>query len=197
MNFRNENRKNSRYPRKKLNGYLVCEKCNGYYQLKDDESPVDFETCECGSPLEYYKTLKDFKIELNRKKTQHREYVEIEKMVNLLKIKTKERRLMINTLTKQGTVEDELLKDIKDDNWTLWELLEKKRFETDAESQKRFLDEIMKQEDKFNLILKEQRARAKTPVVDINSIIRTRGLEIYVIVFIVVISIIIFMLFKY
>ena len=52
----------------------------------------------------------------------------------------------------------------------------------------------MRQEEKFNMILKEQRARAKNPVVDINSILETRGLEIYVIVFVIVVSIILFML---
>ncbi|AEG17520.1 hypothetical protein MSWAN_0481 [Methanobacterium paludis] len=173
---------------------MVCENCKGYYQLKDGESPEDFERCECGSPLDYYKTLKDFKIELDRKNIQRREYAEIEKMVNILKTKTKERKLMINTLSKQGTVEDELLKDIKDDKWTLGDLLEEKRLQTDAESQKIFLDEIMRQEEKFNMILKEQRARAKNPVVDINSILETRGLEIYVIVFVIVVFIILFML---
>jgi hypothetical protein len=183
-----------RYPRKNLKGYLVCENCKGYYQLKDGESPEDFERCECGSPLDYYKTLKDFKIDLDRKNIQRREYAEIEKMVNILKTKTKERKLMINTLSKQGTVEDELLKDIKDDKWTLGDLLEEKSLQTDAESQKIFLDEIMRQEEKFNMILKEQRARAKNPVVDINSILETRGLEIYVIVFVIVVSIILFML---
>ena len=114
MNFRNdENKNNMKYPRKNLDGYLVCENCKGYYQLKDGESPEDFERCECGSPLDYYKTLKDFKIDLDRKNIQRREYAEIEKMVNILKTKTKERKMMINTLSKQGTVEDELLKDIK------------------------------------------------------------------------------------
>jgi hypothetical protein len=195
LNFRNdENKNNIKYPRKKLNGYLVCESCKGYYQLKDGESPEDFEKCECGGSLDYYKTLKDFKIELDRKNIQRQEYAEIEKMVNILKTKTKERKMMINTLSKQGTVEDELLKDIKKDKWTLGDLLEEKRLQTDAESQKIFLDEIMRQEEKFNRILKEQRARAKNPVVDINSILETRGLEIYVIVFVIVVSIILFML---
>jgi hypothetical protein len=195
LNFRNnENKNNLKYPRKNLNGYLVCENCKGYYQLKDGESPEDFERCECGSSLDYYKTLKDFKIELDRKNIQRREYAEIEKMVNILKTKTKERKLMVNTLSKQGTIEDELLKDIKEDNWTLGDLLEEKRLQTDAESQKIFLDEIMRQEEKFNMILKEQRTRAKNPVVDINSILETRGLEIYVIVFVIVVSIILFML---
>ena len=35
------------------NGYLVCEKCGGYYKLQPDESPDDFEQCQCGGKLEF------------------------------------------------------------------------------------------------------------------------------------------------
>lgn len=33
--------------------YLVCEKCNGYYKLQDEESPEDFSLCQCGGKLEF------------------------------------------------------------------------------------------------------------------------------------------------
>lgn len=33
--------------------YLICEKCGGYYKLKEGESPEDFESCECGGNLKY------------------------------------------------------------------------------------------------------------------------------------------------
>ncbi|MDD1774715.1 MAG: DUF1616 domain-containing protein [Methanobacterium sp.] len=33
--------------------YLICRKCRGYYHLRDDESPEDFESCQCGGDLEY------------------------------------------------------------------------------------------------------------------------------------------------
>lgn len=35
------------------NGYLVCDKCGGYYKLLPNESPEDFEQCQCGGKLEY------------------------------------------------------------------------------------------------------------------------------------------------
>lgn len=35
------------------NGYLVCDKCKGYYQLQEGESPADFESCQCGGRLKY------------------------------------------------------------------------------------------------------------------------------------------------
>ncbi len=31
--------------------YLICKKCNGYYRLKEDESPEDFDVCSCGGEL--------------------------------------------------------------------------------------------------------------------------------------------------
>ena len=38
-------------------GYLICEKCNGYYELQKGESPEDFESCECGGNLKFKKEL--------------------------------------------------------------------------------------------------------------------------------------------
>ena len=33
--------------------YLICEKCGGYYKLKEGEKPDEFEACECGGSLKY------------------------------------------------------------------------------------------------------------------------------------------------
>jgi hypothetical protein len=33
--------------------YIVCEKCGGYYELKEGESPDDFDSCACGGNLKY------------------------------------------------------------------------------------------------------------------------------------------------
>lgn len=36
------------------NGYLVCDKCQGYYELQTGEKVVDFNrNCDCGGTLEY------------------------------------------------------------------------------------------------------------------------------------------------
>jgi hypothetical protein len=45
----------------KQDGYLICEKCGGYYQLQPDESPDDFGKCQCGGELEYMKNIEDLK----------------------------------------------------------------------------------------------------------------------------------------
>lgn len=40
--------------------YLLCRRCNGYYELKQTESPHDFDTCSCGGPLRYIKSISKF-----------------------------------------------------------------------------------------------------------------------------------------
>lgn len=40
-------------------GYLICDKCKGYYKLRPDESPGDFESCSCGGTLNYASSLKE------------------------------------------------------------------------------------------------------------------------------------------
>jgi hypothetical protein len=43
-------------------GYLICEKCEGFYELKEGESPEDFsDKCECGGKLEYVDTIEGLK----------------------------------------------------------------------------------------------------------------------------------------
>ena len=42
-----------------MGGYLVCDKCKGFYELQPGESPDQFsDKCECGGELKYAETLK-------------------------------------------------------------------------------------------------------------------------------------------
>ena len=40
-----------------LLGYLNCEKCGGYYQLKEGEAIDDFEGCSCGGNFKFVKDI--------------------------------------------------------------------------------------------------------------------------------------------
>ena len=41
-------------------GYIVCDKCQGYYELQPGEYPEDFDdTCECGGKLRYECLIED------------------------------------------------------------------------------------------------------------------------------------------
>ncbi|MDP3034073.1 MAG: hypothetical protein Q8M97_03035 [Methanobacteriaceae archaeon] len=39
--------------------YLICEDCEGYYELQNGESADDFDTCQCGGHLEYLDSIND------------------------------------------------------------------------------------------------------------------------------------------
>jgi len=52
---KNKNKKESR-------GYLICNTCLGYYKLKENESPEDFNKCECGGSLKYAENIDQRKI---------------------------------------------------------------------------------------------------------------------------------------
>lgn len=45
-------------------GYLICNKCLGYYELQEGESPDDFVVCNCQGKLHYYNSLDEFRREL-------------------------------------------------------------------------------------------------------------------------------------
>ncbi|MGB7969004.1 MAG: hypothetical protein WCF28_05460 [Methanobacterium sp.] len=51
-NFEDKITKKERFP-----GYLICDECNGYYELQKGESLEDFESCECGGSLIFKKKL--------------------------------------------------------------------------------------------------------------------------------------------
>lgn len=34
--------------------FLKCKSCGGCYELQPGESPIDFESCNCGGELEFY-----------------------------------------------------------------------------------------------------------------------------------------------
>jgi hypothetical protein len=41
-------------------GYLICQRCGGYYKLREGESADDFVSCECYGPLKYVENLEDY-----------------------------------------------------------------------------------------------------------------------------------------
>lgn len=40
--------------------YLICKRCNGYYELEYGESPEDFESCVCGGDLIVVDDINDY-----------------------------------------------------------------------------------------------------------------------------------------
>ena len=40
--------------------YLICDKCNLYYEIQDKSEMDDFSKCECGNELQFYETIEDY-----------------------------------------------------------------------------------------------------------------------------------------
>ena len=40
--------------------YLICDKCNVYYEIEDISEMEDFHTCECGNELQYFDTIEEY-----------------------------------------------------------------------------------------------------------------------------------------
>lgn len=108
-----------------MNGYLICENCNGYYQLQEGESPSDFDFCECGGHLNYHETLDFFSEKNNETVSKNSEsnmdYNEIQEMVINLKNKAEKRKKEFEELSKKVEIQEEILNEIKDGKRNLWE----------------------------------------------------------------------------
>jgi hypothetical protein len=39
---------------------LICDKCGGYYKLKEGESANDFDVCQCGGKLRYVNSIDEY-----------------------------------------------------------------------------------------------------------------------------------------
>lgn len=156
-------------PSLKSNGYLFCRKCKGYYHLQGDETREDFLSCECGGELVFYETLPgesqnyDSKDKQNYDSTEEiDDFVEMEQLLTLIKSKSEKRKALIQNLSNHIEIQEELLDEIKEERWNLWDVLNERNLQNDIKNQKRLLDEISENEDKLMSVIKEQRTRAKS-----------------------------------
>jgi superfamily II DNA helicase RecQ len=40
--------------------YMICKKCDIYYELADENAEKDLKICQCGSRMKYYEKLEDY-----------------------------------------------------------------------------------------------------------------------------------------
>lgn len=109
-----------------IGGYLICENCNGYYQLQEGESPSEFDFCECGGHLNYQETHNFISKKKNGTDTTQLEedqldYEEIQEMVINLKNKAEKRKKQFEELSKKVEIQEEILNEIKDGKLPMWE----------------------------------------------------------------------------
>lgn len=132
-------------------GYLFCNHCGGYYQLKKGESPRDFVRCECGNILEFCKSKKKLDamiFNLNRNK----------EVFSLFETRILERRENLKDIFPQIEIGDDFIKNMQDEE-ELWDILDR---ETELNSQKKYLNIILEQERLMNSI-HEKKMRVKNP----------------------------------
>lgn len=142
------------------NGYLYCRKCQGYYRLQDGESKDDFVSCECGLELEFIESLPTQSSDHYSGLDELDDTEEIEQLLTLLKSKSAKRKAIIKNLSKHIHIQEELLNEIKEERWTVWDVLNERNLQADIKNQKRLLDDISDNEDRLMSIVREQRTKA-------------------------------------
>lgn len=143
-------------------GHLVCNKCRGYYKLKDNELPTDFTGCECGNTLEFIES-NDFSLKISHIHEYYDEYKELQKIVDIVRIKAQERKEFLEQLHTRIKTQEKILNEIKqeritevkDNKWSLWDLLEEKGL--DIKGQKTLIEDIIEHENKLMGFVKEKR----------------------------------------
>ena len=53
--------------------YLICDKCNISYEIKDISEMDDFHTCTCGNELKFYETVEEYMYEEIDTENEHEE----------------------------------------------------------------------------------------------------------------------------
>ncbi len=168
------------------NGYLICNSCLGYYKLKENESPEDFKECECGSPLEYrenkYIRKPRISSSTNKFNSPHNpdyeydalhdlneeyydEYAELQQIVDVIRVKAQERKIFMEKLYENvqkqeiilNNISEEQITEIKDNDWSLWDLIEEKDMKNDLNSQKMIIDDIIEKEKHLISYVKDKR----------------------------------------
>jgi hypothetical protein len=162
------------------NRYLICNDCFGYYKLKDNEHPKDFEGCECGNSMEYHqnieiidkfdfsnsnKTSNDYYPESTLNTEHNDKEEEIQEIVDLIKNDSKERKKILDKLYENiknqemvlKNIKNEKIMEIKNNNWSLWEHIENNEIENNISDQKMIIDEIMEQENRLLSKVKDKR----------------------------------------
>jgi len=67
-------------------GYLICNDCEGFYELLPGENQEDFEKCQCGGLLQYQEHI-EYEIETLEPETYEHQTLESETLPDEAKFK--------------------------------------------------------------------------------------------------------------
>lgn len=135
------------------NGYLVCEECNGYYQLQEGEIYSDFDYCECGGSLSYFADINEYydlpEAVFTENNINLADDDEIRIVLINLKNKAEKRKKLFEELSQKLKVQENLLDDIKKEKWYLWEDVDGESSQEDISMQKNLLKDIIYNEKAY------------------------------------------------
>ena len=132
-------------------GYLFCNHCGGYYELKKNETPRDFLKCECGNALEYCRDrntldLKIISLHQNKKTLDSFEY------------RMLQRRAALTEVFPKVSIDDDYIANMQKEE-ELWDILDK---ENNINRQKEYLDIIL-EEERLMGIINQKKLRVNNP----------------------------------
>lgn len=132
-------------------GYLFCNYCGGYYKLKKDETPLDFEKCECGNPLEFCKTHHELQLKsYNRQRNKE--------ALDSFQDRLSERRESLKGLLPQIGIDNDFIDEMFQEE-DLWDVLDR---EVNVTSQKNYLNIIL-EEERLMTVIGQKKVRVKNP----------------------------------
>jgi len=129
-------------------GYLVCSYCRGYYELQEDETPDDFERCECGNQLEFRQSMSQLhsnsyhdNFNETDPNSEYDDFTEMENKnlddsLNIKTIPLAENKSIVKQFPPQALVSKETIINIQQDNWDLWDMLDQFQSGEEYENQK-------------------------------------------------------------
>jgi len=172
MVFEGKTPHNSRKFSDNSTGYLVCSECNGYYKLQGNESPDDFEKCECGSSLTYYEsmalsegTLKFSSTHPGSDLIKPKEVKELDHLKKPVTIhsttpnnsKESESEFIMNRFEKHDPISDEVLTTLRQDKGDLWDNLDELSSKKGHDHQKIVADDVI-EVNRLMMLVDEKRA---------------------------------------
>lgn len=154
-------------------GYLVCSECNGYYKLQGDETPEDFEKCECGSFLTYYDTMASLESTFKFSSTKSPDLIksvkpsdepadpeQLKKVEETKTVQTaplSESEFIMNRFSPQKPVTEEVLNTLQQDKGGLWNNLDEFSSKKDHKNQKIAMDDVIEM-NRLMMLVDQRRA---------------------------------------
>lgn len=62
--------------------YLVCDRCDVYYEIQDKDEMLELSHCECGNPLKYYDSLEEYLYTEDKVQNTRKQDEMMEELVN-------------------------------------------------------------------------------------------------------------------